>query len=125
MTQALSAQPDARLTQVLKYLEISPSSWYRRCRCSSERARPGPKPRPIADEVVEIIRSRMDEGGRVKIGLDVKAGEKVRIKSSPLKDCIGIFDGSVSPRGRVRILLQLVGSQVSVYLPESLVERIR
>ena len=55
MTHALTAQPDARVTQVLKYLEISPSSWYRRCRCSSERARPGPKPKPIADAVVKWV----------------------------------------------------------------------
>jgi transcriptional antiterminator RfaH len=84
----------------------------------------GDMPTPIAEEALEIIRNRMDEGGRVKMGLDLKLGEEVRIKSGPLKDFIGIFDGTVSARGRVRILLQLVGSQVSVNLPESLADRI-
>jgi transcription antitermination factor NusG len=79
----------------------------------------------IVDGAVEIIRSRMDDQGRVKVGLELKPGEAVRIRSGPLKDLIGIFDNKVSPRGRVRILLQLVGSQVSVSVPESLVERIR
>jgi transcriptional antiterminator RfaH len=82
-------------------------------------------PAPIADEVVEIIRNRMDGLGRVNVGLDVKPGEEVRINAGPLKDFIGIFDGTASPRGRVRILLQLVGSQVGVNVPELLVERIR
>jgi transcriptional antiterminator RfaH len=85
----------------------------------------GDTPAPIADEVVEIIRTRMDEQGRVRVGSDLKLGEKVRIKSGPLKDFMGIFDGSASPRGRVRILLQLVGSQVRVTIPEPLVECLR
>jgi transcription antitermination factor NusG len=57
--------------------------------------------------------------------LDMKPGEQVRIKSGPLKDFIGIFERKVSARDRIRVLLQVVGSQVSVNLPETLVERIR
>jgi len=85
----------------------------------------GDIPASIADEIVETIRSRMDEGGRVRMELDVKPGEQVRIKSGPLKDFIGIFERKVSARDRIRVLLQVVGSQVSVNLPETLVERIR
>jgi len=85
----------------------------------------GDMPATIAEDAVEIIRSRMDEGGRVKMGLDVKPGEEVRIKSGPLKDFIGIFEGTISRRDRVRILLQLVGSQINVNISKSLVERIR
>ncbi|OGP64969.1 MAG: hypothetical protein A2169_07400 [Deltaproteobacteria bacterium RBG_13_47_9] len=85
----------------------------------------GDVPAPIADEVIEIIRSRMDEQGRVRLERDWRFGEAVRIKASLLKDLIGVFDSKVSPRGRVRVLLQLVGSQVSVNLPETLLERIR
>ena len=58
------------------------------------------------------------------MGLDLKPGEEVRIRSGALKDLIGIFDSRVSPRGRVRVLLQLVGPQVKVNLPETLLERI-
>jgi len=85
----------------------------------------GDRPAPLADAVVEIIRTRMDEQGRVRIESDWRSGETVRIKAGLLKDLIGVFDRKVSPLGRVKILLQLVGSQVSVHLPESLVERIR
>ena len=57
--------------------------------------------------------------------MDVKPGEEVRIRFGPLKDFIGIFEGTISRRDRVRILLQLVGSQISVNISKSLVERIR
>ena len=85
----------------------------------------GDKPAPIDDEVVELIRDRMDEQGRVGMVNELHSGEEVRIKAGPLKDFIGVFDRTVSPQGRARILLQLVGSQVSVNVPESLVERIK
>ena len=55
MNPQLSAQPDVRLTQVLKHLGISPSSWYRGPASSAERPRPGPKPKPIADQVVKWV----------------------------------------------------------------------
>lgn len=85
----------------------------------------GNKPAPIADEVVAIIRNCMDERGRVIMRLDVKPGEEVKIKSGPLKDFIGIFERKMPVQDRIRVLLHVVGSQVSVNLPESLVERIR
>jgi transcriptional antiterminator RfaH len=83
----------------------------------------GNRPAPIPDEAVAVIRSRMDEGGRVRRVRNLRPGDEVRIRSGPFKDLFGIFDGTISPRGRVRILLQLVGSQVSVNLPESLLKQ--
>lgn len=85
----------------------------------------GDRPAPIAEEVVASIRSRMDEGGRVRLGLDVKPGEKVKIKSGPLRDFIGIFEKKMSEKDRIRVLLQVVGSQVSVNVPASLLSLLR
>lgn len=85
----------------------------------------GDRPAPLANEIVETIRSRMDERGSVRMGLDVKPDEAVRIKSGPLKDFIGIFERKISAQNRIRVLLQAVGSQVNVNISESLVERIR
>lgn len=83
----------------------------------------GDIPAPIADEIVEAIRSRTDEGGRVRIGLDVNPGEEVRIKAGPFKDFIGIFERKMPAQDRIRVLLTVVGSQLSVNVPKSLVER--
>jgi transcriptional antiterminator RfaH len=85
----------------------------------------GDRPAPIAGEVVEIIRSRMDEMGRVRMERRLRPGEAVRIKAGPFKDFIGIFERKMSATDRIRVLLQVVGYQVSVQLKESLVERIR
>jgi transcriptional antiterminator RfaH len=110
------------------FVKMIPSLSYYRIKWTRGVARVvgwGDMPAPIADEAIEIIRSRMDDQGRVTVGLDLKPGEEVRINAGPLKDLMGIFDGPISTRGRVRILLQLVDSQVHVNIAESLVERIK
>lgn len=43
----------ARQTHVLQLLGIASSSWYRQP--ASERKRPGPAPRPIPDQIVQIV----------------------------------------------------------------------
>jgi putative transposase len=45
--------PGARLTGVLRALDIATSTWYRRA--VPERGRPGPKPKPIPEEVVRAV----------------------------------------------------------------------
>jgi putative transposase len=46
--------PRARQTQVLRLVGIASSSWHRAPR-ATERKRPGPPPRPLADEVVTAV----------------------------------------------------------------------
>lgn len=84
----------------------------------------GDGPAPIAEEVVEVIRRRMDGQGKVREGQDFKYGEKVRIRSGPLKELIGIFERKVSARGRVRVLLHLFGYQASIQLHGALLGRV-
>jgi len=85
----------------------------------------GDRPATIAEEAVEIIRSRMDQGGRVRMERRLRPGEEVRIKAGPFKDFIGIFERKMSATDRIRVLLQVMNSQVSVNISKSLVERIR
>jgi hypothetical protein len=46
--------PRPRQTQVLRLVGVASSSWHRRSR-EGERTRPGPPPRPLADEVVTAV----------------------------------------------------------------------
>ena len=46
---------DARITGVLSALEIPTSSWYRKPIPEGERRRPGPKPKPIPEEVTDAV----------------------------------------------------------------------
>ena len=84
----------------------------------------GGGPAPIAEEVVGVIRRRMDGQGKVRIGQDFRPGEKVRIRSGPLEDLIGMFERKVSARGRVRVLLHVVCYQASIQLHEALLGRV-
>lgn len=81
-------------------------------------------PTPLADDVIDIIKSKTDGENIVKIAYQLNKYDCVRIRSGPLKDLLGIFDRWVSDSGRVRILLNLIGYQASVDLHYSQVERI-
>ena len=52
--QADITTPPPRRTSVLRLVGMAPSSWYRPAR-EGQRKRPGPAPRPIADEVVQAV----------------------------------------------------------------------
>jgi len=51
----VEAEPAARITAVLRCLDIAASSWYRRPIPPEERRRPGPKPNPIPKPVEEAV----------------------------------------------------------------------
>ena len=52
--QADTTTPPPRRTRVLRLVGVAPSSWHRPAR-EGQRKRPGPAPRPIADEVVQAV----------------------------------------------------------------------
>lgn len=85
---------------------------------------PEDEPLPVADEVVSLIRDQMDARGVVQVGRRLKPKDRVRIRSGPFKDLLGIFERVIDDEGRIEILLNLVGYQARVQLHESLVERI-
>lgn len=82
------------------------------------------EPLPLADEVVNLIQERADSQGVARVGRRLKPQDRVRIRSGPFKDLLGIFERELDDRGRVEILLSLVGYQARVQIHESLVERI-
>jgi transcriptional antiterminator NusG len=74
------------------------------------------EPSWIADVVIETIRQRENEKDRLIQYYHFKPRQSVFIRSGPLKDLYGIFERYVDDRGRVRILLGLLGYQASVEL---------
>ena len=53
--EELAGDAKLRTTRLLEALSIATSSWYRRPVPDSERRRPGPAPRPIAEEIRQAI----------------------------------------------------------------------
>ena len=73
----------------------------------------GDQPAIVADEIVEVIRQRLEATEQVGYG-DLKHGDRVRIISGPLRDLEAVFDQPMSSAHRVRILLDVVGRMTPV-----------
>ena len=84
----------------------------------------GGEPLPVPDDVMAFILGQVDDRGVVRVGSRLKPKDRVRIRSGPFKDLLGIFEREIDDQGRVEILLNLMGYQARVHLHESLVERI-
>ena len=68
-------------------------------------------PVSIDEELIELIRSRLDETGFVRLGNDFKVGDKVTIIDGPLQNVQGIFSEEMKDSERVLILLDVVKYQ--------------
>ena len=75
----------------------------------------GGKPTVVRQEVVDTIRTRLAQIEAV--GYDscygFKPGQRVSIKSGPLKDLEAVFDRRLSSSDRVRILVEILGRQTA------------
>ncbi len=74
------------------------------------------EPRPIEEAVITAIREQENKKDRLIHYYRFNPQESVYIRSGPMKDLYGIFERYVDDRGRVRILLSLIGYQASVEL---------
>jgi transcriptional antiterminator RfaH len=81
----------------------------------------GDQPAVVADQVVELLRERL--GGIEEVGYRrLRQGDRVRIRSGPLRDLEAVFDQPLSPRERVRVLLNVLGRMTPVEIDYSQIE---
>ncbi|HEY0406316.1 MAG TPA: transcription termination/antitermination NusG family protein [Pyrinomonadaceae bacterium] len=71
----------------------------------------GSGPSPIDDEIIGFIQSQIKEDGFIRIGSELREGDKVRIKDGPLKSLVGIFERALKGSMRVMVLLETVNYQ--------------
>lgn len=75
-------------------------------------------PSPIDDRIVEAIRMRADRTGRVRLGLGLRKGDRVRILDGPLAGLVGVLERpAVSAIERVCVLLAVFQRPTRVELP--------
>ncbi len=67
------------------------------------------EPAIIQDGVVSAIKKRVAQSANIWLGGDFEPGERVRIKSGPLRDFEAIFDERLSSFERVRVFLDILG----------------
>src|SRR5215207_10108914 len=65
----------------------------------------------VDDDIIDIIRARIDENGFVKTNNELKPVDKVVISGGPLRNLIGIFEREVKGSDRITILLTAIGYQ--------------
>ena len=78
----------------------------------------------VDEEIVDIIRDRIDENGFVKTNNDLKPGDKVVINAGPLRNLMGIFEREINGSDRITILLTAVGYQGHLMVERDLVKRV-
>jgi transcriptional antiterminator RfaH len=66
------------------------------------------RPLPLHDDVVQLVASRMDKDGLVRIGKTFRPGERVVIREGPFRDLAGIFEAPTNDHARLTVLLTAV-----------------
>ena len=73
----------------------------------------GALPRPIPHGVVEALVAATDPGGLVRYDAALMAGDRVQLLTGPFAEMVGELL-SIDEAGRVRVLLDMMGSKRSV-----------
>jgi len=73
----------------------------------------GDYPKPVPAGVVERLIAAADSSGMIGVGPDLQPGQKVRLVSGPFAGFVGDL-ASLDADGRVRVLLELMGSTIPV-----------
>jgi transcriptional antiterminator RfaH len=79
------------------------------------------RPLPLPTGVVETLILSSDAVGRLRFVPDMERGQKVRLIAGPFAEALGVLD-SLDERGRVEVLLEIMGAGTRVKLPRSWIE---
>ena len=71
----------------------------------------GAGPTPVDDEVIELIQSQRRGDGLIRIGEQLKLGDKVVIKDGPLRTLVAVFEKEMKESERVSLLLTSLSYQ--------------
>jgi transcriptional antiterminator RfaH len=83
----------------------------------------GGQPSPVDEDIIRIIEARMDKNGFVKIGDELKEGDKIVIKAGPLRDFQGIFERELKDNERISVLLDTINYQCRMVIRKDLIEK--
>jgi transcriptional antiterminator RfaH len=84
----------------------------------------GTDPAPVPDEIILYLQDRVGGSGVLLPDPQFVPGVRVRLRSGPLAHLEGIIERPTSRAHRVRVLLYLLNSQVSVEIDEEDLERL-
>ena len=76
------------------------------------------RPLPVPRGITEALIAQADGNGLIQFGDGLQTGQKVRIASGPFADFVGTLD-RLDEKLRVRLLLDMMGSEIAITLPRS------
>jgi transcriptional antiterminator RfaH len=82
------------------------------------------QPTPVAEEIIELVRSRIGTDGFVKTPDELTSGDEVKINDGRFRNLSGVFEREMPDADRVRILLNTVSFQAHVVVDRALVTKI-
>ncbi|HXW68201.1 MAG TPA: transcription termination/antitermination NusG family protein [Dissulfurispiraceae bacterium] len=80
-------------------------------------------PWPVSEDIIDIIKSRLNEEGLIVITPDIKVGDKVEITEGPFRGFIGIFEREMKDSERIIVLLNTVEYRASLDIEKELLRK--
>ena len=76
----------------------------------------GTEPIPLDDSVVGFFKRQTEEKGFIQPSSRLEIGDPVRVKNGALAGLIGIIDGSIDEKGRIKVLMDFLkeGTRVEI-----------
>ena len=84
----------------------------------------GGSPALVDEDIIALLRSRIDEDGFVKTIDDLKRGDKVKIKAGPMRNFMGVFEHELKASERILVLLSSINYQGHLVVGRNLVEKV-
>jgi|SRR5882672_271365 len=81
-------------------------------------------PSLVDDEIIELLQSRVDGDGLVRIGEEFRPGDKVIMRSGMLSNLVGVFEREMNDSERVMILLATINYQGHVIVDKELIRKV-
>jgi transcriptional antiterminator RfaH len=81
----------------------------------------GERPASVPHGIIEALLADSDAGQILQRDPALQVGRRVRMLAGPFSDLVGTLD-CLDARGRVRVLLELMGRETHVRLPASLID---
>ncbi len=81
-------------------------------------------PVPVAEEIVDLIKSRVEEDGFIKVSQNLRPGDEVVVVKGPLADLAGVFESDLNESDRVVVLLKTVSYQSRVVIERDSVKKV-
>ena len=85
----------------------------------------GKHPIQVDDEIMEIIKSRTDDDGFVRLDDGIRVGDEVKIIDGPFKGLLGVFERHIKGAERAMILLKTITFQARVEIQKDCIEKLK